>query len=198
MARIKRSVWGQVFKKTVTTAKRLIKHPDQLRQMLEEALSKTQKHSGAIREILGDLQIIVRLVKAWLAGEYKDIALKSILILIGAILYFLNPFDAVPDALPVIGYVDDVSVVAWVLKTLKDEIEKFRSWKTWERDKREGLGEERDHRFIIRDKAGVDIFWLRDESLEESANLTIPMLSLRKSLKTSKPPSNNSAKSPLT
>jgi uncharacterized membrane protein YkvA (DUF1232 family) len=111
MARIKRWVWARLFKRTVTSGKRLIKHPDQLRQNLEEALSKIQKHSGAIREILGDLQIIVRLVKAWLAGEYKDISLKSILILIGAILYFLNPFDAVPDALPVIGYVDDVSVV---------------------------------------------------------------------------------------
>jgi uncharacterized membrane protein YkvA (DUF1232 family) len=130
MARIKRSVWAQVFKTTVMSAKRLIKHPDQLRRTLDEALSKMQKHSGAIREIFGDLQIIVRLVKAWLAGEYKDISLKSILILIGALLYFINPFDAVPDALPVIGYVDDVGVVAWVLKTLKDEIEKFRSWET--------------------------------------------------------------------
>jgi uncharacterized membrane protein YkvA (DUF1232 family) len=130
MARIKRSVWAHVFKNTVTGGKRLIKHPDQLRRTLEEALSKMQKHSGAIREILGDLQIIVRLVKAWLAGDYKDISLKSILILIGALLYFINPFDAIPDALPVIGYVDDVGVVAWVLKTLKDEIEKFRSWET--------------------------------------------------------------------
>jgi uncharacterized membrane protein YkvA (DUF1232 family) len=130
MARVKRSVWPKVFKSTVTSGKRLIRHPDQLRQTLEEALSKMQKRSGAIREILADLQIIVRLVKAWLAAEYKDIALKSILILIGSILYFINPFDAVPDALPFIGYVDDVSVVAWVLKTLKDEIDKFRVWES--------------------------------------------------------------------
>jgi len=60
----------------------------------------------------------------------KDISLKSIVILVGAILYFLNPFDAVPDAIPVIGYVDDVGVVAWVLKTLKGEIEKFRVWES--------------------------------------------------------------------
>ena len=130
MARIKRSVWAQVFKSTVTSGKRLIKHPDELHKVIEEALSKMQKHSGAIREILADLKIIIRLVKAWLAGEYKDIALKSILILIGAILYFLNPFDAIPDALPGIGYLDDVGVVAWVLKTLKDEIEKFRVWES--------------------------------------------------------------------
>ena len=49
-----------------------------------------------------------------------------------------------------------------------------------------------------RDKASLDIFWLRDESLEESDNLPIPTFSPRKSSKTSKPPSNNSVKSPLT
>jgi uncharacterized membrane protein YkvA (DUF1232 family) len=70
------------------------------------------------------------LVKAWLAGDYKDISVKSIAILIAAIFYFLNPFDAIPDVIPAIGYVDDVGVVAWVIKTLKDEIEKFRVWES--------------------------------------------------------------------
>ena len=130
MARIKRSVWIVFLNSAVSSAKRLIKHPDQLRQLIEETLTKMQKHSTAIREIFADLQIILRLVKAWLAGDYKDISLKSIAILIGAILYFLNPFDAIPDANPAIGFVDDVGVVAWVLKTLKDEIDKFRSWET--------------------------------------------------------------------
>jgi uncharacterized membrane protein YkvA (DUF1232 family) len=130
MARIKRSVWISGLTSTVASAKRLIKHPNQLRQLIEEALIKMQKHSAAIREIYADLQIILRLVKAWLAGDYKDISLKSIAILIGAILYFLNPFDAIPDAIPVVGYLDDVSVVAWVLKILKDEIEKFRLWES--------------------------------------------------------------------
>ena len=130
MARIKRSVWIALFNSTVGSARRLIENPDQLKHLIEEAILKIQRHSGAIREIVADLQIIIRLVKAWLAGEYKDIALKSILILIGAILYFLNPFDAVPDAIPAIGYLDDVSVVAWVLKTLKDEIQKFRDWES--------------------------------------------------------------------
>jgi hypothetical protein len=47
--------------------------------------------------------------------------------------------------------------------------------------------------FFNRYKAGRDIFWLRDESLEESASFAI---SPRKSSKTSKLPSNSSAKSP--
>jgi uncharacterized membrane protein YkvA (DUF1232 family) len=48
--------------------------------------------------------------------------------LIGAIVYFVNPFDAIPDFIPVIGYLDDAAVIGWVMKTLKDEIERFRAW----------------------------------------------------------------------
>lgn len=130
MAKVKASVWMAVFKSAVTSAKRLIKHPAELRRIIEEAAMKMHKHTNAIREIVPDLQIIIRLVKGWLSGEYKNISLKSIAILIGAILYFLNPFDAIPDAIPVVGYLDDAGVIAWVVKTLKDEIEKFRTWES--------------------------------------------------------------------
>ena len=126
----KRSVWNGFFKTMVASARRLIEHPEQLRQIVDDAFIKMRKHSDAIREIAADLQIILRLIKAWLAGGYKDISTKSIVILIGAILYFLNPFDAIPDAIPVLGYVDDVAVVGWIVKTLKDEIEKFRVWES--------------------------------------------------------------------
>ncbi len=126
----KRSVWNGFFKAMVASARRLIEHPEQLRQIVDDAFIKMRKHSDAIREIAADLQIILRLIKAWLAGGYKDISTKSIVILIGAILYFLNPFDAIPDAIPVLGYVDDVAVVGWIVKTLKDEIEKFRVWES--------------------------------------------------------------------
>jgi uncharacterized membrane protein YkvA (DUF1232 family) len=128
MARIKRSVWSALFKSAATSAKRLIKNREQLGEIIREAISKMHKHSAAIEEISADLQIILRMLKAWLVGDYKEVSLKSLAILIAAILYFLNPFDAIPDAIPVVGYVDDISVVAWVIKTLKNEIERFRDW----------------------------------------------------------------------
>ena len=134
----KRSVWNGFFKTMVASARRLIEHPEQLRQIVDDAFIKMRKHSDAIREIAADLQIILRLIKAWLAGGYKDISTKSIVILIGAILYFLNPFDAIPDTIPVLGYVDDVAVVGWVVKTLKDEIEKCRVWESTRANPRYG------------------------------------------------------------
>lgn len=48
--------------------------------------------------------------------------------ILGAILYFLNPFDIVPDALPFIGYIDDVTILGWVISSLRSDIEDFRRW----------------------------------------------------------------------
>ena len=49
-----------------------------------------------------------------------------------------------------------------------------------------------------RDKVNLDIFWLKDEALEESANLPAPESSPPTSPQTSKPPSSSSPPSPRT
>jgi hypothetical protein len=47
-----------------------------------------------------------------------------------------------------------------------------------------------------RNKASFDIFWLRDESLEESDNLPDPDIFAQEIVEDSKPRSNNSVKPP--
>jgi uncharacterized membrane protein YkvA (DUF1232 family) len=128
MAKMKRSAWNAFFKNMIRSARLLIKNRDQLAEVIREALDKIRKHSAAIREILADLETIIRLLKSWLSGDYTEIPHKTIVIFIAAILYYLNPFDVVPDIIPAVGYVDDVSVVAWVIKSFKDEVNKFRDW----------------------------------------------------------------------
>ncbi|MEI7804445.1 MAG: YkvA family protein [Hyphomicrobiales bacterium] len=42
--------------------------------------------------------------------------------LIGALAYFVMPFDAVPDFLPVLGFTDDAAVLATAIKLVSDHI----------------------------------------------------------------------------
>jgi uncharacterized membrane protein YkvA (DUF1232 family) len=42
--------------------------------------------------------------------------------LVGAIAYFVLPFDAIPDMLPVIGFSDDAAVLAAALKLVSDHM----------------------------------------------------------------------------
>jgi uncharacterized membrane protein YkvA (DUF1232 family) len=43
-------------------------------------------------------------------------------ILVAAIAYFVLPFDAIPDMLPVIGFTDDAAVLAIAIKLVADHI----------------------------------------------------------------------------
>ena len=45
---------------------------------------------------------------------------------IGALLYFLLPIDLVPDAIPVLGYVDDAAVVTAAVSWLRTQLASYR------------------------------------------------------------------------
>jgi len=45
------------------------------------------------------------------------------------LIYVLNPFDLVPDVLPVIGQVDDASVFAACLMLIQRDLNQYKKWK---------------------------------------------------------------------
>ena len=96
--------------------------------LLNEALKKAQRNKGQLKEIWDNLMALFRLVRAWATGKYKDVPLKTIVLAIVAIIYFVNPFDAIPDFIPFFGYLDDATVVAWVIKSIYSDLEDFKGW----------------------------------------------------------------------
>ncbi len=43
-------------------------------------------------------------------------------IVVGALIYFISPIDAIPDLAPLFGYLDDLGVITAVLKYLGSEL----------------------------------------------------------------------------
>jgi uncharacterized membrane protein YkvA (DUF1232 family) len=72
--------------------------------------------------------LLGRLTKAYATGRYRNIPWKSVLVVLAAFLYFINPIDLVPDALPFLGLSDDFSVLLWVYNSIKGEVDKFLIW----------------------------------------------------------------------
>ena len=58
-------------------------------------------------------------------GKYKDYDVKKLMVIIGAVIYVVTPFDFLPDFIPP-GLIDDLSIVAWALKEASDELEKYK------------------------------------------------------------------------
>jgi uncharacterized membrane protein YkvA (DUF1232 family) len=48
-------------------------------------------------------------------------------IVVGALIYFITPIDAIPDLAPLFGYMDDLGVIAAVLKYLGSELTPYYS-----------------------------------------------------------------------
>ena len=61
-------------------------------------------------------------------GKYKDYDVKKLMVIIGAVIYVVTPFDFLPDFIPP-GLIDDLSIVAWALKEASAELEKFKKSK---------------------------------------------------------------------
>lgn len=96
--------------------------------LLNEALEKAEKNKGQLKDVWDNLMALFRMVGAWATGKYNAVPLKTIILAIAAIIYFVNPFDVIPDFIPFVGYLDDASVIAWTIKSIYDDLEDFIAW----------------------------------------------------------------------
>ena len=79
-------------------------------------------------ELKSKMYVLGRMAKAYAAGEYRNVSWKSVLLILAAILYFVNPVDLLPDLIPVLGFTDDFGILVWVYNTVAGEVDKFLAW----------------------------------------------------------------------
>jgi uncharacterized membrane protein YkvA (DUF1232 family) len=102
--------------------------PEKTRKLLKDAQAKANKRKGPISAQFDDLMTLVRLIRAYFGGEYKEVPWETIALALGAVIYFVSPVDLIPDFIPVAGYVDDAAVIAFVIASLKNDLDNFRDW----------------------------------------------------------------------
>ena len=92
-----------------------------------EDLKKAGKLKNNLGAVATKFELLVRMVKSDRRGEFKIPTMDKVKI-VGAIIYVISTIDAVPDILPIIGFGDDIGVVAYVISKLGNlisEYEKF-------------------------------------------------------------------------
>jgi len=113
-------------------AKQLIRNPEELLALLTQALQKAYTKRGLLYKVFEDFMLLFRLVRAWVLGEYRQVPRTTILWAVVAILYFLSPLDAFPDILPG-GLIDDVTLIAFIIKRIKGDLDQFSGWEKEEK-----------------------------------------------------------------
>jgi uncharacterized membrane protein YkvA (DUF1232 family) len=94
--------------------------------LLFAVAAKGSTQGNRLGKLKDDLKLLQALCLAYWRGEYRAISPK-------ALIYFLSPIDAIPDFIPMFGMLDDIAVLAWVMKTLDGELSAFRAWREAQR-----------------------------------------------------------------
>ena len=109
-------------------AEKLVKDPDKMDKFLKR-LEEKLALVPMVGEKLTDIPVLISLVRSYVKKEYTDAPLGTIIAAVAALIYFVSPFDVIADAIPVVGYLDDLAVLGWALKMIHDDLNDYREWK---------------------------------------------------------------------
>ena len=81
-----------------------------------------------LKQVFEQTTIMLSMVKDYWDGAYREIPYWAISAVSLSLLYVLNPADVIPDVVIGVGYLDDATVVAFCLKLVERELERYQEW----------------------------------------------------------------------
>lgn len=119
------------MKESEEQAEEYAKHPSRLNSLIDNAKEKLKhlddnRHN--LKNIVRYVTVFGRMLRDYAGGHYPRLPWKSLLTIIASILYFINPFDIIPDFIPGIGLIDDITLLAWVYKNIEHDVEDYLDW----------------------------------------------------------------------
>ena len=94
-----------------------------------EAIEQRFRGDGPLGRLVEDGRLLLALIRDARRGRYRSVPVWTLSAAGFALLYVLNPFDLVPDALPVFGLLDDAAVVSACLALIEQDLYAYRRWR---------------------------------------------------------------------
>ena len=126
--RISKNVLFNVF---VGRAAKLLGKPFKVVTILNETADKLADQgskTNKFRQLFDVALTLVRMVRSFISGEYRDISTSTVVSSLAVLLYVLSPIDLVPDFIPVVGFLDDLSLISWFVGKFSTEINRYKEW----------------------------------------------------------------------
>ena len=98
---------------------------DQLLEQAEKKLSEIPKAG----EYFAEVPRMIALLKDRLQKDYDGASKKSLLAIVAALLYLVNPKDLIPDKYIGIGQLDDAAVIAAAVAVSKNDLDAYAAWR---------------------------------------------------------------------
>ncbi len=85
--------------------------------------------NGPLADMGQEAGMLLEMVKDYANGTYRETPRSTVLAGAFALLYIMNPFDLMPDFVPGIGFVDDMSMLALVIGSIRKDVEDYARWR---------------------------------------------------------------------
>src|SRR5881409_871560 len=122
---------SEAFARALTDTKGCVDDPESLQALFNEAAKKAAAvPREPFKECWPYLQTMLRLVRAHHRGEYDQVPGNALLWIVAALNYLIDPFDLIPDAIPVLGFIDDATVIEFVTDKTRQTLDDFMMWET--------------------------------------------------------------------
>jgi len=73
--------------------------------------------------------VMMMMIKDYRKGIYTAVPWFTIAAIGGAFLYVISPFDLIPDFIPGLGYLDDITVLTIVVGWIDSDLHRYLDWK---------------------------------------------------------------------
>jgi uncharacterized membrane protein YkvA (DUF1232 family) len=112
-------------------AARLLGRPGKIGLVLHDAYQKLTSgdaQKSGFAQIRDMMFTLIRMVRDFTTGRYRQVSTKTIVIGLATLLYLLLPIDLVPDFIPALGLMDDLSLITWFIRAFQQELLKYKDW----------------------------------------------------------------------
>jgi len=96
-----------------------------------------------------------------------SLAKEQYLYLAAGLAYLISPLDAIPDIIPGLGYLDDIGILAWIIRVISGP------WRNLKGNVRESIDHEKKMFIQETKQAADDILDRRFEDIRSSAQLMV-------------------------
>lgn len=131
MSFINRILDSKYFKEALQKGEDIIQK-DQLGllNLIKRALQKVTETAAnsnltVVKLLNHYIVLFSQMIKAYVQGTYRKLPAIALAKIAAVLIYFISPFDFIPDVLPIIGFTDDLALVLWVGKSIRNELDEF-------------------------------------------------------------------------
>jgi uncharacterized membrane protein YkvA (DUF1232 family) len=122
---------NKIFDEVITDSSKV--SADELSEVLNNESQIRKKASKLdftkFSKLIKQLTLSLQMISDYKTKTYLNIPWKTIALVVAAILYFINPFDIIPDFIPFLGYTDDALAFAAIFKSAQTDLYDYCKWK---------------------------------------------------------------------